>query len=614
MDSENNSTKIWDSFVGRLIENRYLILRKIAEGGIGAVYLAEDTKMMNREVVVKVLLENWTKDEDVRRKFDHEKEALARLDHPGIVSILDAGILPEDKPYIVMPFIAGRTLRQVMDEQNKLPLNFCADVIESFCEALETAHAAGILHRDIKPENIILTEQADRKIRVRLIDFGIARVMNSQVSPITEVERSVGTVMYIAPEQLMGSPNQKPSADTYSCGIVVYEMLTGKLPFYPRSVVDMWQMQSAGVKFRPSEIRPELTPEVDDLILKALAYEPTERFQEVLAFGRELAHSLRQLSLDSLYNFNPHKSEITIALTADKVSRFIEEPKSPSSSFEVKIDRRETQILSDKKTQSTEPRNPTEPIDSENLEPENSPLTKTHGNNRPIILRTSLWIGVIAFVLLISAVPLLIYMLYQPKTSNQPPATEPKNTDIIVLSNPTRKLEYFLQIQKMRDEKPYGEPFRATGREIFESGYKFKINLSVTSPGYLYIFNEGKNDSGKNVFNLLFPTPEQQQNIAKIQAAQSIETADYYFSGKPGKELIWLIWTKDARPELDEIIRKVPIDTGEMDNPENVAALQNFLLKASENAPESEKDEQAKKTILKSRDDILVYRMELEHN
>ncbi len=609
MDSENQSTEIWDSFIGRKIEDRYLIQRKIAEGGIGAVYLAEDTKMMNREVVVKVLLENWTKDEEVRRKFDHEKESLARLDHPGIVSILDAGVLPENKPFIIMPYILGRTLREVMDEQTKLPLNFCADIVESFCEALETAHAAGILHRDIKPENIILTEQADRKIRVRLIDFGIARVMNSQVSPITEVERSIGTVLYIAPEQLLGSPNQKPSADVYSCGILVYEMLTGKLPFQPRSVVDMWQMQSEGLKLKPSAIRPELTPEVDNIILKALAYEPQQRFQQVLAFGRELAHSLRQLSLESLYNFNPHKSEVTIALTADDVSRVMEEPKSPSSSFEVKIDQKQTQRLSDKQTQSNEERNLTERLDNSDLESDKLPDTKPERGNKNLLLRTSLWAGVVGIVLLITSVPLLIYFL---KPDVQTPPTEPKNTNIVVITAPTQKLELYLQLQRMRDGKPYGEPVRATERNIFETGFGVKINMTASSGGYIYLFNEGKNDAGENSFFVVYPTPEQYRDSPQIKAAQPIETGFLDFGGKPGKEIIWVVWTKNAVPDLVEILQNAS-KSDEIKSPQ-IEKLQNFLRNQMGNPPEVIKDDENKRTILQSRSDILVYRMELEHN
>lgn len=627
MDLENQPTELFDSFIGRTIEDRYFIREKIGEGGIGSVYLAEDKRMVNRQVVVKVLLENWSKDEEVRRKFEHEKEALARLDHPGIVSILDAGILPENKPFIIMPFITGRTLRQVMEEQKKLPLNFCADVIESFCEALETAHDAGILHRDIKPENIILTEQADRKIRVRLIDFGIARVMNSQISPVTEVERSIGTVLYIAPEQLLGSSNQKPSADIYSCAIVAYEMLTGMLPFNPRSVVDMWQMQSDGVKLKPSAIRPELTTEVDNVILKALAYEPNERFQQVLAFGRELAHALRQLTLDSFYNFNPHISEVTIAMSGDKFSQVIEEsktaieesnlptftePKSPSSSFEVKIDQNNTNPLPRSQTQENNLKNLTAELENEKLKSEKSPVQFAPVNNKTMLLKTSIWAGVVGTVLLVIAAPLLFYMFYKPAVQTLP--VEPKNTDIVVTQKPTQNLEFYLEIQKIRDNEPYGEPFRATGREIFETGWSFKINMTTQTAGNLYLFNEGKNDAGKNVFHLLFPTPAGQDGSPKVKADQQIKTGFYDLVGATGKEIIWIIWTKEAVPELEEI-REIGLKTkdGEINDPQTMEKLRSFLQKYSGDQVKVVKDDEKQRTILQTSGDVIVYQTALEH-
>ncbi len=601
MDLENQSTEIWDSFIGRKIEDRYVIRRKIAEGGIGAVYLAEDTKMMNREVVVKILLENWTGDEEVRRKFDHEKEALSRLDHPGIVSILDAGVLPENKPFIVMPFIAGRTLREVLNEQTKLPLNFCADIVESFCEALETAHAAGILHRDIKPENIILTEQADRKIRVRLIDFGIARVMNSQISPITEIERSIGTVLYIAPEQLLGSPNQQPSADIYSCAIVVYEMLTGKLPFQPRSVVDMWQMQSEGLKLKPSLIRPELNAEVDNVILKAMAYKPTERFQQVLAFGRELAHALRQLSLDSLYNFDSKKSEVTIALTADNTSRLIEETKTARPSFEVKIEQKLTNPLPEHKTQSNEVKNLTAQI-------ENLPPINTEKNKKNLFLRPSIWAATAGFLLLLSSIPVLTYFLLSPDSQTAPPI-EPKNTDIVVSKTPAQTLEFYLELQRPNSDKL----IRITDRNIFETGYAVKINMTADADGYIYLFNEGKDETGKNAFFLVYPIPAQNDFSPRINAGQKTETDWLDFGDKPGKEIVWLIWTKNAVPELEEI-RLSAAENDKIESPQLIEKLQNFQQKHLNNTLEIKEDDENKRTVLQSSNDTMIYKMELEHN
>ena len=226
-----------DPLVGRLIANRYRIQKKLGEGGIGLVYLAADQRMMGRSVVIKVLLDAMTGRRDLLRKFDHEKEALSRLDHPGIVSILDSGTLENGKPFIAMPFVEGRTLQQILGRTSRL--GQLRQIIESVTGALAAAHSKGVLHRDVKPANIMISPLPNGKLRVMLIDFGIARVFESQISPVTEVGRPVGTILYVGPKQLEGSPIQTPAGDNYSCGIVAYEMLTGRLPFEPTSMIDM---------------------------------------------------------------------------------------------------------------------------------------------------------------------------------------------------------------------------------------------------------------------------------------------------------------------------------------------------------------------------------------
>lgn len=609
MDQGKAATKMWDSFVGRMIEDRYFIQKKLGEGGVGAVYLAEDTKMMNRQVVVKVLLENWLHNADVRRKFEHEKEALARLDHPGIVSILDAGILPEDKPYIVMPFISGRTLRQVMDDQKILPLDFCADVIESFSEALETAHAAGILHRDIKPENIILTEQEDRKVRVRLIDFGIARVMNSQISPVTEVERFVGTTLYIAPEQLLGSLNQKSATDIYSCGIVAFEMLTGKLPFNPGSIIEMYQLQKEGVKQKPSAIRLELDSTVDNIILKALEYESKERFQKVLDFGRSLAKALRKLN-DNKTTLTYFTPEITLNLMEDKTFQIIAETKPDSSDFVVKDEKRKN-LPDPEPTHRNEAQNLTNQWEKLDFESVETRITEQIRENKPLLYRTSTWIGVIGIMLLIVVtIPPLIYIFNKPIVDVPP--LELESNKITDQSTSPRNLQFYLDVQKMRNGKPSGKSVRATGQEIFETGDKFWMNISINTSGYFYLFNEGKDDTGKNTFNLMFPTKKQQKGSPKLETAQEIRTNENNFYGLPGKEIVWIIWTKDPISELEEA-RKDALQSGKVQRPEIAQLLSDFLQKYSSDQLEVTRDSDKKRTILQSNNNIMVHQMELEH-
>ncbi|MEO8648005.1 MAG: serine/threonine-protein kinase, partial [Acidobacteriota bacterium] len=271
--------------IGQLVDDRFLIQKAIGKGGAGEVFLACDTKMLDRRVVVKVLLADWIGHDDVRRKFEHEKEALLRLDHPGIVSILDAGTLEQGQPYIVMPFVEGQTLQRYLKENSLPPLEICAGIIEATADALSAAHSVGILHRDIKPANIMISFLPSKKLRVKIIDFGIARVFESKVSPITHIGRPLGTVLYVAPEQLLGHHEQTPAADVYSCGIMAFKMLTGVRPFEPQSMFEMAELHREGLKKLPSSIRPELGPVIDEILLKALAYSPDERYQEISEFG-----------------------------------------------------------------------------------------------------------------------------------------------------------------------------------------------------------------------------------------------------------------------------------------------------------------------------------------
>ncbi|MCY7376838.1 MAG: serine/threonine protein kinase, partial [Pyrinomonadaceae bacterium] len=423
--------------IGQVIEERYLVKEKIGQGGVGAVYLAEDLKMMKRQVVIKVLLENWLQNADVRRKFEHEKEALARLDHPGIVHILDAGMMADDKPYIVMPFIAGRTLRKYLANAGFLPISFCLDVIKGVTDALAAAHAGGILHRDIKPDNIIITEQPDNSIRVRLIDFGIARVTDSQIAPITEVERSVGTVLYIAPEQLLGSLEQTPAADIYSCGILVYELLTERLPFNPHSVIEMWQMQSDSAIRLPSEIRPELTAVIDSVILKALSFKPEARFQNITDFGSALRQELENLSDKRIPDFEQSMQTFVMTKAAVEVPETESGGLSARSTDEnlgtntagVQIEQRENSSAGlNRKTDATLP------ADSVDFQPGDLPIPKETNNYQKTPRRTFIGVGIAGLALVLTAAASLIFVFNQPKV--EPSGTETANRQIGKPANP----------------------------------------------------------------------------------------------------------------------------------------------------------------------------------
>ena len=207
---------------GRLIGNRYEILEKIGNGGMATVYKAMDT-VLKRYVAVKVLREEFTTDEEFIRRFNTEAQSAASLTHPNIVSIYDVG-MDDNIYYIVMELIQGKTLKQIIDEDGVLPWKWSLNIAIQIASALEVAHKNNIVHRDIKPHNIIITEDGVAKVT----DFGIAKAVSN--STITAFGTTIGSVHYFSPEHARGGYTDAKS-DLYSLGVVMYEMLTGRVPF-----------------------------------------------------------------------------------------------------------------------------------------------------------------------------------------------------------------------------------------------------------------------------------------------------------------------------------------------------------------------------------------------
>src|SRR5688572_13556043 len=213
-----------DRRLGTTLKGRYRIKSKLGSGGVGVVYLAEDLNLMSRLVVVKFLHEHGGRQPGRLIKFLQEAEALARLDHPGIVAAFDADETPDGAHFLVMQYVDGRTLRALIDD-GPVRLDLAASILRQLGSALEIAHSKGVIHRDLKPENIMLQKLGDGRKIVKLIDFGVARVEASAVSTDTAVIGVAGTPSYMAPEHLSGKP--VPASDIFSLGVIAFEMLTG---------------------------------------------------------------------------------------------------------------------------------------------------------------------------------------------------------------------------------------------------------------------------------------------------------------------------------------------------------------------------------------------------
>jgi serine/threonine protein kinase len=272
-----------------LLNNRYLIEKEIGRGGIGVVYFARDTQLHSRPVVIKVLLRESLDNEWYKKKFYQEMEALARIDHPGVVGVFDSGEMPDGAPFLVMQFVEGATLRSVITVEG-MPYEQVAHIARQIGRALSEAHSRGVCHRDLKPENIMLQALSDGEELVKIIDFGIARIKDSQVASNKETTAVAGTIAYMAPEQLYGKPLE--ASDVYAFGVIAYEMLTGRRPFNPDSPYNLLEMQRGGVRVLPADLRPGIPLEAQEAILKALSFDPGNRHARARDFGEDLALAL----------------------------------------------------------------------------------------------------------------------------------------------------------------------------------------------------------------------------------------------------------------------------------------------------------------------------------
>jgi len=279
-----------DELLGETFDGRYLIEQKLGRGGFGTVYLASDTKAVSRKVVVKVMRLEEATNEWSRKRFEQEVEALSRIDHPSVVGLFDCGETTSGRPYIVMQYIDGRSLRSFLSPEG-MPFLRVARIIRQIGDALTAAHEAGILHRDLKPENIMVKIVNDDEEHVKVIDFGVAKVKNSIVNLSTGEGIAVGTIAYMSPEQLSDQPIT-PQSDIYALGVIAYEMLTGKRPINPESAFNLFELQRAGVRVKPIDLRPSLTEAANDVVLKALSFKPQDRYERACEFGDRLAKAL----------------------------------------------------------------------------------------------------------------------------------------------------------------------------------------------------------------------------------------------------------------------------------------------------------------------------------
>ncbi len=261
-----------------MIDGRYRVVKRLGSGGMADVFRAHDTQL-GREVAVKVLYSRFAEDAQFVERFKREASSAAGLSHPSIVGVFDRGEW-DGTYYIAMELIEGRTLKDVIRERGPAPPEAATDIVTQILRALRFAHQRGVVHRDIKPQNVLV----DAEGRVKVTDFGIAR---AGASDMTETGSIMGTAQYLSPEQAQGRPVDARS-DLYSVGVVLYEMLTGRVPFDAESPVTVALKQVSEAPIPPRELEPSIPPALEAVVLRALEKEPARRFADADEFIRAL--------------------------------------------------------------------------------------------------------------------------------------------------------------------------------------------------------------------------------------------------------------------------------------------------------------------------------------
>jgi len=267
-----------NTLTGTLFATRYQVVRKLGGGGMADVYLAEDQEL-GRRVAVKILHERYANDTQFVERFRREATHAAGLSHPHIVSIFDRGET-NGSYFIVMEHVEGKTLKELIRSRGPCPIPLAIDYTRQILSALRYAHRAGVIHRDIKPHNVIVDPDGQLKVT----DFGIAR---AGVSQMTEEGAIIGTAQYLSPEQARGAPVDQTS-DIYSCGVVLFELLTGQVPFTGETPVEIAMKHLSEVPPAPSDLRPDIPPDLDLVVLRALAKDPADRYLSASAMDADL--------------------------------------------------------------------------------------------------------------------------------------------------------------------------------------------------------------------------------------------------------------------------------------------------------------------------------------
>jgi len=308
-----------------ILGNRYQLEERLGAGGMAVVYRARDL-MLERNVAVKILRENYSNDPAFQERFRQEAKAAANLAHPNIVTVHDFG-LDRNRLFIVMEYVPGTHLKDILQRRGRLPIDEAIGLMIQACAGVGYAHRAGLVHCDIKPHNFLITPD----MRLKVTDFGIARALAS-IQPDEQSEVVWGSPQYFSPEQAAGGA-PSPASDVYSLGVILFEMLTGQLPFTANSATELARLHRVAPPPSPRRYNPAIPPALEQIVLKILSKEPAARYRTADQLGRVLVTFSGQPSLLKAEGEPAIASTVSLApvVAADRVKPTPESYSVPGS-------------------------------------------------------------------------------------------------------------------------------------------------------------------------------------------------------------------------------------------------------------------------------------------
>jgi serine/threonine protein kinase len=528
----------------------YRLLSLLGRGGMGEVYLAADTRL-GRKVALKLLPAEFANDSERVKRFEREARIASALNHPNILTIYEIG-RDDEAFFISTEFVKGQTLRHRLVD-GAVNLAEAVEIAVQIASALETAHGAGIVHRDIKPENVMLRPDG----YVKVLDFGLAKPIGTSLAPSDHSSTPTRDSYETAPGALIGtfrymSPEQArgQSVDHRS---------------------DLWSL--GGVFY---EMLAGLTPfngeTHSDIIAAILTSEPPP---------------LACQNMPRLQNI------ITRALAKERERRY-------ESAHEMLRDLRELKRELERRSDaSTSTAIRTAGLAAEIEAPETERLV---GGPR----RKNTWAAIVGLLLMLAVSTGLAVFVSSTRPSPSSLALES--------APPERTIHYSITVQKMRNGKPLDEPFEASGREIFESGWKFRLRFVSSQDGYLYLLNEGLASDGGENYRIIFPISSINQGSARITANKPLVTGWYVFAERAGIEKLWVVWTALAAQPLEMIKDKAnPVDQGVVSDTAWRDSTREWLARHAAGEVATVRDDGARQTIVKGRGDVLAGLIKLEH-